>query len=873
MEQFEETLLWSRTLAKGNESERTEAARERLRNAFLGFRRRAAVLANEIPQNLRTLTVHDVTHLDALWEVADTIIGDDFDINPAEAFVLGGAILLHDLGMSLSSYNAGINDLRIHPSWPDVIYNFLHKELNRAPTNDELSNPGSLIEEQAANQLLRDLHAKHAQELAKIGFSRSKGETYYLLEDVELRDQIGGLIGEIAYSHWWPIEEVTRRFTTKIGSFIFSPKSWTIDPLKIACLLRCSDACHLDGRRASSFLMALRKPTGISELHWEFQERLLKPTVENNRFIFTTSRPFQSSEHQAWWLCFESLQMADRELRQANTALADLGRQQFLIQGIAGTDGADRLLKYIPAQGWEPIDINVRVSDVPSLVKKLGGSSLYGQNPIVPLRELIQNGCDAVRARRIFESRPNSWGEVTISLRNMDGSEVITVSDCGTGMSREVLTGPLLDFGESYWNSRLAQDELPGLARKGFTATGGFGIGFYSAFMWGDDVKVITRSRNSSPSETLVLHFQQGLENRPILRGAEAAEQLIEPGTSVSVRLDHTTTERIIEAVEEYSDFYYSTLNVELSLSELCAWLCPISDVNIVVKDLDNPQECVVNADDWKNMSANALMERIRPKQEIIENDLDTIEKRMRPVMRNGEMIARLAISSDLEASRYGGSAIVTAGILRSSSDPDNVTGVLVGRPSTASRQSATSVMNSEELRKWACEQCELIGSVTLPQSAIKIAKTLRRCGAETGSLFVAESSRGLLTFDEVSGTQWPDEVVIVNHVIHNNTRSLIDDVELLPNALSVDFSGSGDEGLPTSWHASKSSLHRWRFNHETLLGAVLEALSKSWKVPLDSLIEQIEISADERIKISWGETPNGRQFKDRYVYIIRKTP
>ncbi|MBA2593659.1 MAG: hypothetical protein M3495_02490 [Pseudomonadota bacterium] len=42
------------------------------------------------------LTVHDITHLDALWRVADQIAGPDYPINPAEAFVLGGAFLLHD---------------------------------------------------------------------------------------------------------------------------------------------------------------------------------------------------------------------------------------------------------------------------------------------------------------------------------------------------------------------------------------------------------------------------------------------------------------------------------------------------------------------------------------------------------------------------------------------------------------------------------------------------------------------------------------------------------------------------------------------------------------------------------------------------------
>jgi hypothetical protein len=873
MEQFEETSLWSRTLAKGQESDRTEAARERLRNAFLGFRKRAAVLAAEIPQNLRTLTVHDITHLDALWEVADTIIGDDNLINPAEAFVLGGAILLHDLGMSLSSYNSGIDDLKKHPSWLDVTYNLLYKHNNRIPTEQELASPPTFIEEQVVNQLLRDLHAKHGADLAKIAFTRSGSDSFYLLEDVELRTQIGGLIGEIAYSHWWPIDSITRRFSTKIGSFIFAPKSWTIDPLKIACLLRCSDACHLDGRRAPSFLMSLRKPSGVSELHWTFQERLQKPTVENNRFVFTTSRPFQSTDHKSWWLCFETLQMADRELRQSNTALADLGREQFLVQGIAGIDSAERLLKYIPTHGWDPVDVNVRVTDVPALVRKLGGTSLYGQNPIVPLRELIQNGCDAIRARRIFENRLNAWGEVTVSFDIVNDHEVITVSDCGTGMSREVLTGPLLDFGESYWNSRLAHDELPGLARKGFHATGGFGIGFYSAFMWGNNVKIITRSRNASPAETLILHFESGLEGRPILRTAEAAEQLMEPGSTVSVRLDHTSFDELIDSVGDYSENYYEFGGVPQSLDELVEWLCPVSDISIATKFTDERAEYVVQANDWTQLQVHALLNRTYPNHDFKDEELSIIEQRMQPIMREGEVLARLAIASDLRPRMYSRFATVTAGILRSGTDIDDVAGIILGRPSTASRSSAKSLLTSEELRLWAIAQRKIIGDALSPRSAIAVAKVLRRCGADTEDLFIVETQERFLNFEQIVQAEWPDEVIFISNGQVENTRSLVDGVKLLPNAISVELGSGIDEELPESKHIAKSGLWEWRSWHDTLFGAALEAFAIKWGVSLDELLNQVEAQRGNRNEVVWGVGENGRQFGAAFTYVVKKNP
>ena len=228
--------------------------------------------------------------------------------------------------MSLSSYKDGLNDLKLHPTWPDVVFSILQNTFKRKPTDLEVRFPSKEIELLATNQLLRDLHAKHASELALLGFGLKNNETYYLIEDVEIRTIIGGLIGQISYSHWWSVEDVAKQLSRKIGSMVFCPREWTIDPLKIACILRVADACHLDSRRAPSFLKALRRPTGLSEIHWNFQEYLQKPTVENQRLIFTAGRPFDRDDNKAWWLCFETLGMADRELRNCDSVLSDLGR-------------------------------------------------------------------------------------------------------------------------------------------------------------------------------------------------------------------------------------------------------------------------------------------------------------------------------------------------------------------------------------------------------------------------------------------------------------------------------------------------------------------------------------------------------------------
>src|SRR3954471_18962238 len=91
---FDRCHLWQNTL-QSRSSDPFPSERGRLRNSFIAFRDRAAHLASEIRKDLPDLTVHDVTHLDSLWEVAATIAGREYTITPAEGYVLGGAVLLH----------------------------------------------------------------------------------------------------------------------------------------------------------------------------------------------------------------------------------------------------------------------------------------------------------------------------------------------------------------------------------------------------------------------------------------------------------------------------------------------------------------------------------------------------------------------------------------------------------------------------------------------------------------------------------------------------------------------------------------------------------------------------------------------------------
>ena len=119
-----------------------------------------------------------------------------------------------------------------------------------------------------------------------------------------------------------------------------------------------------------------------------------------------------------------------------------------------------------------------------------------------------------------MEARADNWGDVCVRLGQDSKGQWIEVEDNGIGMSGEVLTGPFLDFGATYWGSGLMRKELPGLLAKGFESTGHYGIGFFSVFMWGEQVRITTRRYEQAQKETRVLEFGSGLSFRPLLRHA-----------------------------------------------------------------------------------------------------------------------------------------------------------------------------------------------------------------------------------------------------------------------------------------------------------------------------------------------------------------
>src|SRR5688500_8234968 len=117
--------------------------------------------------------------------------------------------------------------------------------------------------------------------------------------------------------------------------------------------------------------------------------------------------------------------------------------------------------------------------------------SLYSNKEIF-LRELISNAADAADKLR-FEALSNnalyeSDGELRIRISIDKKARTLTVSDNGVGMSRDEVVQNIGTIAKS--GTREFFQSLTGEQAKDAKLIGQFGVGFYSAFIVADRVKI-----------------------------------------------------------------------------------------------------------------------------------------------------------------------------------------------------------------------------------------------------------------------------------------------------------------------------------------------------------------------------------------------
>jgi hypothetical protein len=460
--------------------------------------------------------------------------------------------------------------------------------------------------------------------------------------------------------------------------------------------------------------------------------------------------------------------MVHKELDHVDALLENHRRPRFAARRVVGAESARAFSNFVRTEGWDPVDAHLKVSDVPSLVKLLGGAHLYGSDNLVPLRELIQNSTDAVHARSLIDPTLNSRGTVTVSILEEDGSHWLEVVDNGIGMSERTLTENLLDFGRSFWSSEAVRREFPGLLAKGLAPVGRFGIGFFSVFMLGDVVRVSSRRFDASLDSTKTLEFRAGLELRPILRAASPKELVRDGGTRVIVRLKNAPSATNFLSNRKMRDPFGWLDNSEKEdrLDLMIGALCPNVDVRVEAQ-VKGTKQRTIDSGDWQRISGFALLCRVRECEESESRRLIAYGQLVRPLRDENGVYGRACVDCNEGVFPKPLQCVVTVGGFRAGTVA-GMAGLLKGSTDVVTRNTATPTVPVLALTAWAEEQASLLAEskVFSQKEKLRGASILMRFGAHPGNLPIARTGDEFLNASELRTLMQPRTVVKV----HNGT-------------------------------------------------------------------------------------------------------
>jgi hypothetical protein len=712
------TAIWKNTLGPElDDGFQTE--RDKLRIALLSLRDNVHFLVGRIAVALPELTQHDITHLDTLWEIASLIIGEDFELTPLEGFVLGSAFYIHDAALCYEAYKNGKDGLRDTIQWKDA-YAEIRESNYRIHIED--------AKHQADFMALRYLHAYQAEKLLNIKWiDFSSGNEFYLLDNQELRNHLGKLIGQIASSHNWDIETVASTFNTQFNAPTGYPREWRINPLKLACILRCADAAHIDSKRAPDFLYVLLKRNGVSFEHWKAQNRLAKVDLDQSdankeTLLFTSTVDFGEADSNAWFVTYDAICLVDKEIKACNAVLEKANEKVFKVKKVKGIESPRSMAAYIRASGWEPGSAQVHVGNIEKIIQNLGGEMLYGTNAdnlAIVLRELIQNSRDSIKARNVFDNE--NIGKILVTLTIDSGSTWLILQDNGIGMSERIMTDSLLDFGTSFWTSSLVQSEFPGLRSSKFKPVGKFGIGFYSVFMIADQVFVSSRNYNASIFDVRQLKFTQGFSIRPIL--TKGAPEGFKPSISTQIKLrikpDIVPEGLLIEIKTNVMGMD----NFKVPFKDYLAAICAGLDVSVFYKEFEKEEIKIHEDINSHKFDKNEWLTRVS----FAEHQLDSrdiksyIEKnifRLKPIVEHETMLGLAAINTKIDGNiKQNFLGIKTIGGLSVDvhcRSGDTYIGYIDYKPKSAKRETGEYVASKQVIQSWAQEQLKELLSLDL---------------------------------------------------------------------------------------------------------------------------------------------------------------
>jgi hypothetical protein len=317
--------------------------------------------------------------------------------------------------------------------------------------------------------------------------------------------------------------------------------SATVDLQLAAAALRLADILDFDRERTPAVLFhylvpsSLRLGDEISTLEWSKHLAISNWEIDGETIVFRGRSKSHIVHHAVIRFC-EAIE-EEISTTKATFGTATANSWPFALPTIVRAD--------IHAEGYRYVPYRFEL-DEKRVYELLMGGAIY-ENPLVAIRELIQNAVDACSYRdalsKLHEPHLQPDRLNRISVRYEEAAQpnefpILTVSDTGTGMDAWVIERWFLKVGRSYYSSNdFARDRLELRKRNvDFAPVSEFGIGFLSSFLLADRVEVETAMWEPVRGDTRKRHLEIDGPTR-LIRIRETPNEGVKRFKGTSVRL------------------------------------------------------------------------------------------------------------------------------------------------------------------------------------------------------------------------------------------------------------------------------------------------------------------------------------------------
>ena len=509
---------WAATFASG---EQARAACESLYTNIADLVEKVLheILDRVNAREMDTFTMHDRTHglkvAHLMWHVLSEARRET--LTPPEIGLLVLAAHIHDLGMALSREE---RNERLAPNsalWERLEIQESTKtklRLLRDQVSDKsetISRRAKLALDQAEEALLcldtRERHAtRQRYDEVMSGLRRLHESQPQDFPSIDVCASFDGdpflnKLIDICVSHNEDASALVRRDGENPARPRF-PKDFpvgcaTADLHMVAAALRVADILDFDRERTPPALFYYLLPTDLtptqsrSVVEWRKHMAISSWSIEDHAIVFRGQCDDHIIHHAIVQFC-ELIQNEIAATRATFGALEEEPSWDFRLPTTVKADIHEEGYRYVPYQ--------FKLDDQ-RVYELLMGGAIY-DNPLVAVRELIQNAVDACKLRDAITQLTEPYVPLTanrILLRYEEPTgdhrfPILTVVDSGTGMDEFIIREYFLSVGKSFYNSAEFNRERVALRRKNldFAPVSEFGIGFLSCFLLSDHVEVET---------------------------------------------------------------------------------------------------------------------------------------------------------------------------------------------------------------------------------------------------------------------------------------------------------------------------------------------------------------------------------------------